>query len=75
MALAGYAGHVSMRAFVLLGEHGYVQPAVAAWTTPVMQLIAASIILAVVQLRRKKVRLVSRAAFAPLHDRRQRLPL
>jgi hypothetical protein len=30
------------------------------------------IILAVVQLRRKDVRLVSRAAFAPLWDRRQR---
>jgi lipopolysaccharide export LptBFGC system permease protein LptF len=75
MALAGYAGHVSMRAFVLLGEHGYVQPAVAAWTTPVAQLIAASIILAVVQLRRNKVRLVSRPAFAPMHNRRQRLPL
>ena len=41
MALAGYAGHVSMRAFVLLGEHGYVQASVAAWTTPVIQLIAA----------------------------------
>jgi lipopolysaccharide export LptBFGC system permease protein LptF len=72
MAVAGYAGHVSMRAFVLLGEHGYVRPAVAAWATPVAQLTAALIILAVVQLRRKDVRLVSRAAFAPLWDRRQR---
>jgi hypothetical protein len=35
-------------------------------------LTAALIILAVVQLRRKDVRLVSRAAFAPLWDRRQR---
>jgi hypothetical protein len=61
-----------MRAFVLLGEHGYVRPAVAAWATPVAQLTAALIILAVVQLRRKDVRLVSRAAFAPLWDRRQR---
>ena len=75
MALAGYAGHVSMRAFVLLGEHGYVQPTVAAWTTPVLQLIAASIILVIVQLRRKRVRVVPRAAFAPLRERRQRLPL
>ena len=75
MAVAGYAGHVSMRAFVLLGEHGYVEPAVAAWTTPVTQLIAASIILAVVQLRRKIVRVVSRAAFPPLQNRRQRLSL
>jgi lipopolysaccharide export system permease protein len=74
MALAGYAGHVSMRAFLLLGEHGYVQPAVAAWTTPVAQLIAALIILAIVQLRRNKVRVVSRGAFAPLQDRRERRP-
>ena len=75
MAVAGYAGHVSMRAFVLLGEHGYVQPAVAAWATPVAQLVAALIILAVVQLRRKDVRLVARAAFAPQQNRRQRRPV
>ena len=75
MAVAGYAGHVSMRAFVLLGEHGYVQPAVAAWTTPVAQLVAALIILAVVQLRRKDVRLVSRAVLAPLRERQQRRPV
>jgi lipopolysaccharide export system permease protein len=51
MAFAGYAGHVSMRAFVLLGEYGYAPPAVAAWATPVAQLIGAAVILAIVQLR------------------------
>jgi lipopolysaccharide export LptBFGC system permease protein LptF len=51
MAFAGYAGHVSMRAFVLLGEYGYAAPAVAAWATPVAQLVAAAIVLTIVQLR------------------------
>lgn len=43
--LAGYAGHISTRAFSLLGAYGYVPPMVAGWLTPLLQLSAAILLL------------------------------
>jgi lipopolysaccharide export LptBFGC system permease protein LptF len=43
--LAGYAGHISSRAFSLLGSYGYVPPVIAGWLTPLLQLSAAILLL------------------------------
>jgi lipopolysaccharide export system permease protein len=71
MVLAGYAGHVSMRAFVLLGDYGYAPPAIAAWATPVAQLVAVLIILAVGHWRATRPRPASRRTATPLQNRQQ----
>lgn len=46
ITLAGYAGHISTRAFSLLGAYGYLPPVVAGWFTPILQLTSAILLLA-----------------------------
>jgi lipopolysaccharide export LptBFGC system permease protein LptF len=43
MAFAGYVGHIAVKACLLLGEHGYLSPTVAAWFAPTA-LISVSIV-------------------------------
>jgi lipopolysaccharide export system permease protein len=44
IAIAGYAANTLMKVSALLGEHGYVHPAVAAWLVPMLVLSACSMV-------------------------------
>jgi lipopolysaccharide export system permease protein len=48
LAFAGYAGHIAVKACLLLGEHGYLPPLVAAWFSPasIISVSLAALILA-----------------------------
>jgi lipopolysaccharide export system permease protein len=50
--LAGYLAHFAARAFLLMGEFGYVPAILAGWLVPVLLLIASGGVLAVIQKRR-----------------------
>ncbi len=49
---AGYAGHLAMKTFVLMGEHEYLNPVVAAWLSPVCLLALSALLLARTESRR-----------------------
>ncbi|HWA70448.1 MAG TPA: LptF/LptG family permease [Rhizomicrobium sp.] len=50
--LAGYLAHFASRAFLLMGEFGYVPAVVAGWLTPLLLLAAAGGVLLAIQWRR-----------------------
>ena len=50
--LAGYVAHFSARAFLLMGEFGYVWPVVAGWFTSLVIFLAAGFVLWLIQKRR-----------------------
>lgn len=51
IGFAGYGGHVSLRACLMLGENGYLPPIVAGWFTPVVLISVSIAVLAVVKWR------------------------
>jgi lipopolysaccharide export LptBFGC system permease protein LptF len=51
--LAGYAAHLAMRVFVLLGQQGYVAPVPAAWLVPVLLLAASAGLVGASEYRRR----------------------
>ena len=50
--LAGYLAHFAARAFLLMGEFGYVWPMVAGWFTPLMLFLAAGGVFWLIQKQR-----------------------
>jgi lipopolysaccharide export LptBFGC system permease protein LptF len=50
--LAGYLAHFAARAFLLMGEFGYVWPMVAGWFTPLTLFLAAGGVLWLIQKQR-----------------------
>jgi len=51
---AGYGGHLAMKTFVLLGEHDYMNPVIAAWLTPMGLLFISALLLVGIERRRRK---------------------
>lgn len=51
IALAGYVAHVVMKAALLMGDHGYLAPAVSGWFTPVLLWLVSGAVLALVSFR------------------------
>ncbi len=56
--LAGYLAHFAARAFLLMGEFGYVWPSVAGWFTPLALFLATGGVFGLIQKQRgsKKAR-------------------
>ena len=54
MLPAGYAGHLAMKTFYLMGEHEYLSPMWAAWSAPVAITLVSGMLLAVIQYRRRR---------------------
>lgn len=50
--LAGYMAHFASKALYLVGEFGYIHPAVAGWLAPVLLMLAVAGVLLVIQKRR-----------------------
>ena len=50
--LAGYVAHFASKALYLMGEFGYVNAAVAAWSAPLLVVLATGGVLHVIQKRR-----------------------
>ena len=50
--LAGYLSHFAVRAFLLMGEFGYVGPATAGWAMPLLILMGMGGVLYAIQVRR-----------------------
>lgn len=46
IAVAGYMANSAMKLFILLGEHGHLSPAVAAWSVPTFLLLICAMALA-----------------------------
>ena len=51
--LAGYLAHFAGRAFLLMGEFGYVWPVIAGWLVPLVLFGAAGGVLWLIQKRRR----------------------
>ena len=51
MAFAGYVGHIAVKACLLLGEHGYLSPTVAAWFAPAALISVSIVALAIARWR------------------------
>jgi lipopolysaccharide export system permease protein len=49
IALVGYAGHVNMKVFVMLGERGWLPAPIAAWFTPIVWFGIAAMILCITE--------------------------
>jgi len=50
--LAGYLAHFAVRAFLLMGEFGYVRAVMAGWLVPVLLIVASGGVLLTIQRRR-----------------------
>ncbi len=53
MLPVGYAGHLTMKTFILMGEDDYMNPVIAAWVAPAVLLLATGLVLLVIEYRRR----------------------